>query len=70
MKIWICLESLKPMRWAVRYGNKWAVVKKVISKIPLITRRGKNQPKCYLAGDGIALIRKEVAYLNYRSTTR
>jgi hypothetical protein len=61
VKVWVCLESLKPFRWAVRAGNKWHVVKRIITKIPLKTARGSIQPKAYLVGDGDVVIRNGTA---------
>lgn len=62
-KIWVCLESLKPFRWAVRAGNKWHIVKRVISEIPMKTMRGKMQPKAYLVGEGEFQLRNGTAII-------
>ena len=50
--IWLALETLRPLRWAIRYGNQWWIVKTVKVLIPLRTRRGTIQPKAYLVGRG------------------
>ena len=56
MKIWVCLESVRPLRWAVREGNKWHVVKEVEINVPMKTRRGVRAPHGYLAGTGTVII--------------
>ena len=59
--IWIYLESLKPFRWGVRYGNQWFVVKNIIVNIPLKTQKNNCQPKGCLKGVGILKIKNDVA---------
>ena len=52
MKIWICVEKWKPLTWAIRYGNKWRLVRHFVSKIPLKSKQGKIAPHAYLEGEG------------------
>lgn len=67
MKLWLFLESLNPIRWGVRYGKRWAIVKKVDIKIPLKTKLGKNAPHCYLEGEGICERTRDTAtFLGHR----
>ena len=52
MKIWICVEKFKPLTWAIRYGNKWRLVKDFICNISLKPKKGKIAPHAYLEGNG------------------
>lgn len=52
MKIWICVEKFKPLTWAIRYGNKWRLVRYFTSKIQLNSAKGKIAPHAYLEGEG------------------
>jgi hypothetical protein len=63
MKIWICVESLSPLRWAIRYGNKWRIVKNFISKIDLRPKDGKIAPQAYLEGFGRVKFKKNNAVI-------
>ena len=55
-KVWVCLESLKPLRWAVREGNRWYTVKEIDIRLPMKTKRGKRAPHGYLSGTGTVTI--------------
>lgn len=59
--IWIYLESLKPFRWGVRYGNKWFVVKNIEVFISLTTQQNNCQPKGCLRGVGVLKIKNGIA---------
>ena len=61
VKVWVFLESLKPLRWCVRFGKKWKIVKSVSIEIPMKTARGKIAPHGYLVGDGTVSIRRCIA---------
>lgn len=63
MKIWVCVEYLEPLSWAVREGRKWHVVKKVVSHITLITKGQKRQPKAYLFGYGKVRVKNRIAFI-------
>ena len=62
-KIWLALESVKPLRWAIRYGGKWRIVKEVKIEIPMETRKGKIAPHGYLFGIGKVIFKESVAFL-------
>lgn len=52
MKIWIYLESVKPLRWGVRYGKKYWTGKEIRVFTNLITQSNKKQPYGVLVGYG------------------
>jgi hypothetical protein len=62
-RIWLFLETVRPLRWGIRYGNKWHVVNDVVVKLPMQTMQGKKPPNGYLAATGSMTIRNGVATL-------
>ncbi len=52
MKVWLFLEQLKPLRWCIRFGKKWRIVKKVEILVPMKTMAGRKAPHGYLVGNG------------------
>lgn len=57
MKVWVCVETFKPFRWAVREGRRWHIVKEFESRIRLVGMRGKRQPLAYLQGEGRVVVK-------------
>ena len=62
--VWLCLESLRPTRWAVRYGNKWYVVSRVKVTAPMKTKTGPRAPHGYLCGVGTLTIKGTTATIS------
>jgi hypothetical protein len=62
-KIQIAVESINPVLWCVRYGNKWVVVKDVFCKVPLRTKSNKIAPHVVFEGKGRLKIVNGIAYV-------
>ena len=51
--IWLFLESTHPLRWGIRYGNEWLIVKRVKVLVPMNSRRGPIAPHAFLSTKGV-----------------
>jgi hypothetical protein len=50
--IWLFVETVRPLTWGVRWGNRWLVVGEVQVRIPMATMRGQASPAGYVRGFG------------------
>ena len=65
MKIWLFLETLRALRWGVRYGRRWRIVKEVKVSGSMTSQKNKISPNAVLQGIGRVSFKKGTANLEF-----